>query len=420
MKKTFIFLLTIIILFTYRFSYGEAFEIVGESAILIDFDTLEILYEKNPHQAMYPASTTKIMTGILAIELGNLTDMVKIDQEIVGLTDGSHIALDVGEEMPLNDMVHALLVESANDAACAIAKHIGGSIDEFINMMNEKAKSLGALNTNFTNPSGLPDENHVTSAYDLALIARYAMENETFRSIVNKHTYTIQPTNLKEERHLWSSNRLLYSNDKVDVGGKLVPIKYEGVNGVKTGYTIAANQCLVASYEDEDNKLISVVLKSEGKNIYSDTQLLFNYGKSSFENRQVGFKGKFVQNFKVENGKSEYVAGITESDFYHLMSKLETKAIEGKIVIEGNLEAPISKDQVIGVYEYYQNNKLLGKTNIIATMEVEAIKPPSTFSKIISKWYLFVFLFLIVSRLAYLYRRHKVRKKRRKSAAYSQ
>ena len=168
-------ILSFLLLITYSISFADDLNLVGEGAILIDGETGQILYEKNSHKRLYPASTTKIMTAILAIEKGNMEDTVTIDEEIVCLTDGSHIALDVGEEIKFEDLLNALLIESANDAALAIAKHISGSIEEFVQMMNNKAKEIGALNTNFTNPNGLPDEKHVTTAYDLSLIAKYAM-----------------------------------------------------------------------------------------------------------------------------------------------------------------------------------------------------------------------------------------------------
>ena len=289
LKRLVALFVLMVILSTYSPSYADDLNLSGESAILIDVDTLEILYSKNPHQKLYPASTTKIMTGILAIELGNMDDIVTVDQEVVDLTDGSHIALEPGEKLSLEHLINALLIESANDAALAIAKHISGSIDEFVKLMNEKAKAIGALNTNFVNPNGLPHEEHLSTAYDLALMAKYAMENETFREIVKNYTYTIPITNKKsQERNLWSANRLLYSTERINVNGTQTTIKYEGVNGVKTGYTIAAGQCLVTSYEKDGHKLIAVVLKSSGKNIYSDIHKLLNYGTNNFEKVKIG------------------------------------------------------------------------------------------------------------------------------------
>lgn len=418
MKKFIVLFVLVFVLCTYSLSFAEVLNLSGEGAILIDVDTSEILYEKNPHKKLYPASTTKIMTGILALEYGDFKDIVTVDQEVVDLTDGTHIALEPGEKLSLEHLVNALLIESANDAALAIAKHISGSIEEFSKLMNEKAKSIGALNTNFVNPNGLPNENHMTTAYDLALIAKYAIENEQFKNIVKNYTYTIPITNKKtEERHLKSANKILYSNEKIDVNGKLTTIKYEGVNGVKSGYTNAAQQCLVTSFEKNGHKLIAVVLKSEGKNIYSDIHKLLNYGQENFEKIQIGYAGKFIDNFNVENGTLPFVPGITKSDSYFIVNKNDKDKIKEKIITEENLEAPISKDQVLGKVQYLLDNKVIGETDIVSTIDVEKQPVPSLFQKILGKWYIFVFTLLIIGRILSLNNKMKRKKLRRKRAS---
>jgi len=410
--KKVIFLI-VLLLAVSTYSFAEDLNLTGEGAILIDVDSLEILYEKNPHERLYPASTTKIMTAILAIELSDLDDIVIVDQEVVDLTDGSHIALEPGERLTMEQMLNALLIPSANDAALAIAKHISGSIEGFSKLMNEKAKSLGALNTNFVNPNGLPDENHYTSAYDLALIARYAMENEIFRSIVGNYTYTIPVTNVKtEERYLKSSNKLLYSNEKINLDGNSIPIKFEGVNGVKTGYTIAAGNCLVTSYEDLDNKLISVVLKSDPKDVYSDTHRLLNYGINNFEKARIGFANKFIENFQVENGVQPYVAGITKSDSYYILQKNKNTSIEERIIADSPIAAPIEKNQVIGKMEYWIDDHKVAESHIISTMDIDALEAPSLLKRLVNNWYWFVFLVLILSRVWVISNRRKRRKQR--------
>lgn len=411
MKKVIFLIVLLLAISTY--SFAEDLSLTGEGAILIDVDSLEILYEKNPHKKLYPASTTKIMTAILAIELSGLDDIVVVDQEVVDLTDGSHIALEPGEKLTMEQMLNALLIPSANDAALAIAKHVSGSIEGFTKLMNEKARSLGALNTNFVNPNGLPDENHYTTAYDLGLIARYAMENEIFRGIVGNYTYTIPVTNVKtEERYLKSSNKLLYSNESINVDGNSVPIKFEGVNGVKTGYTIAAGNCLVTSYEDMDNKLISVVLKSDPKDVYSDTHKLLNYGINNFMKSKIGFANKFVENFQVENGVQPYVAGITNSDSYYILQKNKDISIEERIVVDSPLEAPIEKNQVIGNMEYWIDGNKVAESHIISTMDIDALEAPSFLKKLFNYWYWFVFLLLILSRVWVITNRRKRRKQR--------
>ena len=419
LKKTWLLLVIVFLLSTYSFSCAEDLSIFGESAILMDVDTSEILYEKNIHSKHFPASTTKIMTGILAIEHGNLNDIVTIDQEVVNLTDGSHIALEPGEQLSLEQLLNALLIESANDSALAIAKHISGDLNSFYQLMNDKAKELGALNTNFVNPNGLHDDAHVTSAYDLALIARYAMENEIFRNIVKNHTSIIPITNKKSEpRYLNSANKLLYSNQKINVDGELVPIKYDGVNGVKTGYTSVSQSCLVASVEKDGHKFISVVLRSNGTNIFSDTHKLFNYGFENFDSIRIGFGNKFIDNFKVVNGSVPFVSGVTSEDSFFIVNKKDKNNIEEKIIPIDEIEAPIKKNQILGKLQYFLNDKVIGETDIVSTMDVDLVPKPTLVNKILDKWYIYVFILLGIFRVYSLDRRRRLRRKRYKRNLY--
>ena len=418
MKKVLILFIVGVLFSTYSFSYADGdLDLVGEGAILMDMDTGEVLYEKNSNSQFYPASTTKIMTAILALEKGNMDDIVTIDQEVVNLTSGSHIALEPGEQMSLEHLMQALLVESANDAALAIAKYVSGSIEEFSKLMNQKAKEVGALNTNFVNPNGLPNEDHKTTPYDLAMMARYAMKNEKFRSIVGNYTYTIPVTNKKSEtRYLKSANRLLYSNEKIDVDGKTTPIKYDGVNGVKTGYTVAAQQCLVTSFEKDGHKLIAVVLKSTGKNVYSDIHKLLNYGIENFEKVKISFANRFVDNFNVNKGVIPFVAGVTKTDSYFIVRKDQKSKVEEKFTANKTIEAPISKGQVLGKVEYLLDGKVIAETDIVSTMDVEMIPSPSIFKSILSKWYILILIALVFGRIVALNKRK--RRQRRRTSLY--
>ncbi len=414
MKKFFCFVL-LFLLFTYNISYAAELKLSGEGAILIDMDTGQVLYSKNPHIKLQPASTTKIMTGILAIENGNMEDYVTIDNEIVSLTDGSHIALEPGERVKFEDLVNALLIESANDAALALAKHISGSIDEFVKLMNKKAKEIGALNTNFVNPNGLTAENHFTTPYDLSLIAKYAMENEVFREIVKNYTYIIPVTNKKnEERYLKSANKLLYSTQKIDVDGKIVPIKYDGITGIKTGYTIAAQNCLVASAERGNQKLIAVVLKANGKEVYSDIHKLFNYGFNNYEKAHIAHKGQFIKNIEVSNGTNPTVAGIVKEDFTISIPKGNINKVEKKICLNDVIEAPLINGQTIGKIEYYLDGQFLGEVDIISTLDIEEIPPLTLTQKIIDKWYIIVIGILIINQILYI-KKQQLRKKQKHS-----
>ena len=414
MKKI-ISIVLLLLLTTYNISFADDLELSGEGAILIDRDTGQILYEKNPHMKLQPASTTKIMTGILAIEKGNMNDIATIDEEVVNLTDGSHIALEPGEQIKFEDLLNALLIESANDAALAIAKHISGSIDEFVKLMNAKAKEIGALNTNFVNPNGLPDENHVTTAYDLSLMAKYAMENDTFRQIVCNYTYTIPETNKKNEtRYLKSANRLLYSNQKINVDGKMVPIKYEGVNGIKTGYTVAAQNCLVASAERGNQRLIAVVLKANGREVYADIHKLLNYGFNNYEKATIAFKDQFINNIDIIDGVSPLVAGILKDNLCVSIPKGSLDKIDKKIFIDDDIEAPVEKDQVLGKVEYYLEGQFLGQADIISTLSVDKNLKVDAVNKIFSKWYIFVIALLVMIRIGTIAKQRQ-RKKRRNS-----
>lgn len=404
-----------LLLNTYAVAADDNLNINGEGAILVDYDSGTVLYEKNSNEKLYPASTTKIMTAILAIENGNMKDIVKIDPEIIDLTSGSHIALDYDEDMSFEDLLNAMLIASANDAALAIGKHVSGSINGFVKMMNNKAKELGALNTNFVNPNGLHDENHVTTAYDLSLIARYAMENDVFRSIVNKNSYTIQTTNKKDEpRYLYSTNKFLYGNEKINLNGQVIPIKYNGVSGIKTGYTDHAKNCLVTFAERNGQRLLTVVLKSDGKEVYADTHKLLNYGFDNFKNTIVGHTNEFIENVSVENGDAPYISTVLKKDISYPLNIESKDKITKKINIQEKIETPISKGDVLGSVEYYLGEKLIGKGDVVSTLDVKLVPPLKLYQRILNKWYIVVFILLIILRSLHLINKSKRRKKRRK------
>lgn len=419
MKRFICFLAILLFLFTNDYTYAKSLDLSGEAAILIDYDTSEILYEKNSHLKLYPASTTKMMTAILAVENSKLDELVTIDDEVVRLTYGSHIALEPGEVLTMEQLLHAMLLPSANDAALAIAKYIGGTIDGFVSMMNQRAVELGAIDTHFVNPNGLHDDNHISSAYDLALIGKEAMEHEQIREIVSKIQFEIPPTNKKtESRYFKITNKLLYNSELIDVNGELVGTMYPYASGIKTGYTSHAKNCLVSYANKADQKLIAVVLKADGFCVYADTHKLLNYGFDNYNNVIIAHTNEFIDNISIRDGDIPYIAGILDRDIVYPISELDRNNIEKKIAIRENLKAPIDKGQIIGEAEFLIDGKVIGGGNIISTATVLIDPSTTVFGKIIGNWYIFVFLIFILLRVYALVLKRKRKKLRGNGTIY--
>ncbi len=361
------------ILLNISFAYAAP-NIICQTAVLIDVKTGTILYEKKANQKMYPASLTKIMTAILVLERGNLSDFITVDEDTPYEIAGSHIALEPGEILTVKDLIYALMLPSANDAALALAKSYGGTEDNFVKLMNNKAKEIGAINTNFVNPHGLHDPNHYTTAADLALIAKYAMENETFRKIVKTTKYEIPPTNKKNEtRYFANLNKLIHntSYNQIYVNGAYIDPTYEFATGIKTGYTPEAGNTLVASASRNGTDLIAVIMNGVSLEMYQDAHNLFNYGFKEYESSTLISKHTFVQNIEVKNGDSKEISAITESDFTTLIKKSSKSNIESEIIIN-DINLPIKKNEVIGRIDYKSEGKLIGSVNLITPITVNS------------------------------------------------
>ncbi len=263
------------------FVSAAAPSVISESAVLIDGDTGQVLYDKQMHTKRYPASITKIATVITGLENGALDDKIVMSDEAVFSISrsSSHIALDVGEEITLEQASYAALMMSANDACNGIAEHTGGSIDEFVSMMNKTMVAAGAKNTHFANAHGLKDSNHYTTAYDMAMICRYAIKNETFRKIFGTYKYDMPANNKQPEvRHFVNQHEMI-SNPE---------LLYDGIIGGKAGWTTEAHYTLVTAAERDGRTLIAVVMKSpRNDDKYTDTKALLDYGFSEFETVQL-------------------------------------------------------------------------------------------------------------------------------------
>ncbi len=247
--------------------------------IVMEEETGTILYEKNCHEQHYPASITKFMTAMLALDNSSLDEVVTFSENAVYKTEGSSIWRDVGEQMTMEQCLYALLLASSNDCGYAIAEHISGTMEKFVDQMNEKATELGCKDTHFMNPHGLTDPDHYTTCYDMALIAREAYKNEKFRMIIGTARYTIPPTNKHdEETPLQNHNEMLYPFRT------LGEYRYEYCTGGKTGYTQAANSTLVTYAEKDGMTLICVIMNAISPSQWKDSINLYNY---CFDNFQV-------------------------------------------------------------------------------------------------------------------------------------
>ncbi|MEG2081686.1 MAG: D-alanyl-D-alanine carboxypeptidase family protein [Oscillospiraceae bacterium] len=259
----------------------QQWDIKSQTAVLIDAKTSQVLFDKNKDARMYPASITKILTGALAMQNGNLSDTLTASYDAVhSLPRGtSHIALDAGEQITLEQALYGLAIESANDAANVIAEAIGGTREQFCFLMNDYAMQLGATNSHFTNPHGLPDDNHYTTAYDMALITAAAIKTPRFCDIFSTRRYDIPPTNKKPEtRQFWNANGFLNNQ-----------VPYEGIVMSKTGWTEESGHTLVAAAQRNGVTLIAVVMNSPRKqDSYSDIVAMFDYGFGDFEKVTVG------------------------------------------------------------------------------------------------------------------------------------
>ena len=259
-------------------SWPDAPEVNSSSCILVDADTGSILFERNSHKKCYPASTTKILTGLLTIENCNMDDVVTFSQAAatsINIYEDANLGCKVGEQFTVNQLLHGLLLYSANEMAYALGEHVAGSIDAFVDMMNAKAKELGALNTHFANASGLYNTNHYTTAYDMAMIARGCYNNASFVSIDSTaDAYVIPATNMSAQRTIRHRHKMLKGRSYY----------YEYCKGGKTGYTDESQNTLVTFAEKDGMRLICVVFKEATDDLrYTDTKTLFDWGFSNFQ-----------------------------------------------------------------------------------------------------------------------------------------
>lgn len=353
------------------YAASEPPAITAETGIVIDVKTGQVLYDKNMNEQRYPASTTKVITALLALENLDLNQVVTIDAE-TPYTEGSRIYLLEGEQVTVEQLLYALLLESANDAAVALGKEMAGTIPAFAEMMNQKAKELGAKNTTFVNPNGLHDPAHVSTAYDLAMIAREAMKNEKFRELVTTYRYIIPATNKQDTRYLYNTNRLIYDEKtKVSANGVLRAAKYEGSTGIKTGYTSHAGGCLIAGAVRGDTELISVVMKSTDPGRFGDSIALLDYAFDNYKSVMAMQADTILGEIPVNRGSVKKVEVVASKTAYATLPvEASESLISTKIKLDETVRAPVAYGQKVGEVEIYEGDSLVQTIDAIAASNI--------------------------------------------------
>lgn len=339
--------------------------------VLIDASTNRILYSHNELEQMPMASTTKIVTAITVLEnCNNLDEVVTITRPST-LIEGTSIYLKEGEQLSIRQLLYGLMLQSGNDAAHALALHIGGSIENFANMMEQTAIKAGATNSSFTNPHGLDDAEHYTTAYDLALITSYALKNQDFKDIVSTKKFIINAGEKTTARTLINKNRLLDS---------LV-----GCIGVKTGYTSKAGRCLVTACERDGVILVCVVLNC--RPMFEESAAYIEKAFDEFENVKILEEYSCVGEIEVIGGDKSKVNLYNQKGCTMLLLPEEKSNINIEYDLPNVLEAPISKNEVVGKVKIFYNNNLIFSENIYTMEDVKVVNKSNKLQDILDKWY---------------------------------
>lgn len=371
----FIFLMQFIIFLSPSYADSDNLKTYCPSCILIEANTGKVLYEKNANDVRFPASTTKVMTAILTVENCNLDDVATVSHNAVYSIpyDYTHASLKEGEELTIEQLLYALMIPSANDAAIVLAEHISGSVEEFSKLMNKRAEELGCKNTHFVNPNGIHSKDHTSTAYDLALMGKFAMQNSIIRKIVSTKQFTLPTTNKysKADRTFNNSNDLLSTYSKY---------YYEGTTGVKTGYTGEAGNCIIASAKKNDFEVILVVLGGESTNTglsqrYLDCKTLFDYAFNNYSLKTLNEKNAVLKQITVRGATQETQnLNVLIKDKIEIFSEnsADLSSLEPEITLDENLMAPISANSAIGKITYNYDGQtyssdLIAETQVLSS-----------------------------------------------------
>ena len=338
----------------------------ARAAVLYEPETKSFLYEKNCDLRLPMASTTKVMTALVAIERGDLGEYVEIDSRAVG-TEGSSAYLKEGEIITLEELLYALLLSSANDAAVAIACHISGEVDKFATLMNEKAVILGLKNTSFKNPHGLDDTEHYTTAKDLAIISAEAMKNETFKNIVSSYKKSFSSE--ERSRTYVNHNKLLN--------------KYDGCVGVKTGFTKKSGRCLVGACEKDGVSLITVTLNASDD--WCDHEKLFDLGYSMVERIILCNPYDYLYTVPTIGAKDKSVT-LTNKDGFSAIVPKGVHIIKDYVKSHRYLIAPVSDEEILGEIYFTVDGKKIGSVRLYSTDNITNNEEKGLLKRIFDIW----------------------------------
>jgi len=318
----------------------------------MDLNSGRILFARNEHERLSPASLTKIMTAMLVIENGNLNKMVRVSENAAHTPERS-IYLNPGERLTRKQLLYACMLHSANDAATALSESIAGSEESFVKLMNRRAQELGLKDTHFCNPHGLEADGHYSSAYDLAVLTRQAMGYPTFQKVVSTRRQLIPGANEDEKRLLINQNRLLY--------------RYPGAIGVKTGYTKKAGNCVAGAAKRGNTTLIAVALNSSS--VYDDLMQMLDYGFAHYETVTIKKRDQLSRSVGVDKGKPEWITVSPVRDVTATVTDSEKEELKCELDIPKSIKAPVKKGQVIGTCKVYVGSKLVNSVDMVSNKE---------------------------------------------------
>lgn len=336
-------------------AHGESPKVTADAAVLMDAGTGHVLYGKNEHHHKDPASLTKVMTAVVALEAGRPGEVVAISKRAARFERGSIIDIHTGERITLENLLKAAVVMSANDSTVAIAEHVAGDHDQFIRLMNLKAWQLGAQSTCFVNPHGFTHPNHHSTACNLAQITRYALHIPQFAALVQTRKITVYWHDSDRKRSIRNTNRLLHSD-------------FEGIDGVKTGTTSAAGRCLIASATRNGRQLIAVVLHSDSR--YYDARKLLTYG-FEIEPVEVATAGELLTRIRVRDGTRPDTVVVPAETVRLYIPEEQLPELEKEVRLNEKLVAPITAGQPLGEMIFMVQGRELGRVALVSGYAVE-------------------------------------------------